>query len=1185
MCCSIYSYLPVIINSFVLLRMTITQSFSKLSAVAAGLAVAFALIAGVFATATPARAAALTSAQVSSIISLLQSFGADAQTIANVQASLTGGTPTGGSTGGTTTGGACPALSRSLQVGSTGADVMALQKFLNGSATTQVAATGAGSPGLESSYFGPATKAAVIKFQTLNSVSAIGIVGPATRAAIAAVCGHGTTGGTTPTGPGITVSAGAQPANALAVESASRVPFTTFTVTNNSGVVQTINGVTVTRTGFANDSVFSGIVLLNSDGTQIGNSSTLNSNHQATIGGNFTINPGQTMTLTVAGNMAANLDNYSGQIASLQVAAVNSTAAISGVLPINGASHTINSSLTIGTAQVDFSGFDPRSSRSQSIGTTGLTFAGVRITANTEDEKLFSIRWNQTGSAGATDLSNLVTVVNGTSYPVTVDASGKYFTANIPGGLMISKGNSADVYLKGDITGSSASGRTVEFDIYRASDIYLVGQTYGYGITPTASNQGSFTAGGNNSASGFQAAANPFYFGAGTTVTGGTLSTVSTASNVPPANIAVNVPNQTLGGFTTNFTGEAVTVQGLTLSVATSSGASQLQNVTLVDSNGVTVAGPVDATYVSSGVGSVVFNTSITFPVGVMTYTIKGKVSTGATTGSTYTLSTNTNTWTSAVGQTSGSYISIPATTLTMSTMTVQSGQLTISASANPAATTLMGNQNNVTLANIVLNASQSGEDVRVSSLPIVVNATSSFAAGLLASNLTNCQLFNNGVAVNTSAIGASQWVTKTDLAGGSGNGIEANFVFNNQLVVTKGSSVTLALQCNVGGSLYNGLTFSAGVHPTYGPSGVTGAQSGNSISATLPSGGSASGTMTLGTATLMATVPTPTSYSQVAGGSTNVTIGTFTLQPTSGQVSLQNIALSLNSNFASTSDLMNGVATIYQGSTPVGSVSFNGLTPTGGYYIATSSLSNVNLAQNAQTTFTIKADIAPIGLGNSGMSGREIRIGLNNANGSAGSSAINTGPVSQPSTGVAIFKSFPTVAVSSLPTSGVADGRLVAFAVTANSANPVGIAKLNFTISTTSATVSSPSLYVYTDAGLSNPAGGTTNGIGGSTSLTANAAATTFSTPFEIPAGSTYYFVLKGTVSPSGSTYNVNTTLVGDGSDLAPAMYTVSALSSSNFVWSPNSTTTSATTNVDWTNGFGVSGLPSFGISQNRTQ
>ena len=42
-----------------------------------------------------ASAAALTQAQINSIISLLQSFGADAATISNVQTSLTGGTPSG----------------------------------------------------------------------------------------------------------------------------------------------------------------------------------------------------------------------------------------------------------------------------------------------------------------------------------------------------------------------------------------------------------------------------------------------------------------------------------------------------------------------------------------------------------------------------------------------------------------------------------------------------------------------------------------------------------------------------------------------------------------------------------------------------------------------------------------------------------------------------------------------------------------------------------------------------------------------------------------------------------------------------------------------------------------------------------------------------------------------------------
>lgn len=183
--------------------MTITHSYTKLVAVAAGVAVAFALVLG---AAAPVRAAALTSGQISSIIGLLQSFGADAATIANVQASLNGTAPTAPtaptmpttpSTGGSM---ACNAAigTQDLTVGSTGVHVMALQKFLNMSAATQVAATGAGSPGMETSTFGPATKAAVIKFQTANAITpAAGYVGPVTRTTIAAKCS-----GTTPTTPG-----------------------------------------------------------------------------------------------------------------------------------------------------------------------------------------------------------------------------------------------------------------------------------------------------------------------------------------------------------------------------------------------------------------------------------------------------------------------------------------------------------------------------------------------------------------------------------------------------------------------------------------------------------------------------------------------------------------------------------------------------------------------------------------------------------------------------------------------------------------------------------------------------------------------------------------------------------------------------------------------------------------------
>ena len=68
----------------------------KLIGIIASFALVLSMVGG-----SVAQAAALTSAQVSAIVSLLQSFGADATTVANVTASLNG-QPTSGTV--TTTG-------------------------------------------------------------------------------------------------------------------------------------------------------------------------------------------------------------------------------------------------------------------------------------------------------------------------------------------------------------------------------------------------------------------------------------------------------------------------------------------------------------------------------------------------------------------------------------------------------------------------------------------------------------------------------------------------------------------------------------------------------------------------------------------------------------------------------------------------------------------------------------------------------------------------------------------------------------------------------------------------------------------------------------------------------------------------------------------------------------------------
>jgi peptidoglycan hydrolase-like protein with peptidoglycan-binding domain len=94
--------------------------------------------------------------------------------------------------------GVCPyTWTRDLNVGATGGDVMKLQMFLNADLDTRVAAEGAGSVGMETEFYGPATAAAVSKLQVkyradilspANLVNPTGYFGPSTRAKANSLC-------------------------------------------------------------------------------------------------------------------------------------------------------------------------------------------------------------------------------------------------------------------------------------------------------------------------------------------------------------------------------------------------------------------------------------------------------------------------------------------------------------------------------------------------------------------------------------------------------------------------------------------------------------------------------------------------------------------------------------------------------------------------------------------------------------------------------------------------------------------------------------------------------------------------------------------------------------------------------------------------------------------------------------
>lgn len=145
--------------------------------------VAFVALATAFVLAAPAQAQ-MSESEMQTEIDRLTAL------IESLTASLGGGSTVGG--GSMSSSSACPyTWTRSLSSGDTGMDVMKLQQFLNSNPLTRVAAAGAGSPGSETEYYGPATGAAVAKFQEANRaaiLSPLGLVnsttffGPSTMA-------------------------------------------------------------------------------------------------------------------------------------------------------------------------------------------------------------------------------------------------------------------------------------------------------------------------------------------------------------------------------------------------------------------------------------------------------------------------------------------------------------------------------------------------------------------------------------------------------------------------------------------------------------------------------------------------------------------------------------------------------------------------------------------------------------------------------------------------------------------------------------------------------------------------------------------------------------------------------------------------------------------------------------------
>lgn len=293
------------------------------------------------------------------------------------------------------------------------------------------------------------------------------------------------------TEPTLIVEQSEQVNGSLLLADARRVPFTKINLTAQGGDV-TVQSLTIERRGIASDRLFVEVGVLNH-----GIEKRLNASHQYKMNEPFTITNGETEEIILYGNIIAkeSLASYVGQSPSLALIEIMTSAKISGSLPLVGTTHIANSTLTIGSLGLTTSGLDPGVNRNFDVNATNVIFSAVRITAGSSEPLLLrEFGWTQNGSAGAGDLSNIQTCIdyknNRTCYPSDSE-DGKYYYTDFENNIRIDKGESADVYIKGDVLPSGAN-RTVNFDITTSYDISAYGLTYkNYFYTYGGENEGA----------------------------------------------------------------------------------------------------------------------------------------------------------------------------------------------------------------------------------------------------------------------------------------------------------------------------------------------------------------------------------------------------------------------------------------------------------------------------------------------------------------------------------------------------------------------------------------------------------------------------------------------------------------------------------------------------------------------
>ncbi|MBI4433290.1 hypothetical protein HY632_00805, partial [Candidatus Uhrbacteria bacterium] len=523
----------------------------------------------------------------------------------------------------------------------------------------------------------------------------------------------------------------------------------------------------------------------------------------------------------------------------------------------------------------------PSSDNQPSPDAVDYRFTQVRIQAGSvEDVTIKQITAIQAGTTTSEDLKD-IKLKNDTKGEVIatvakLNSNGRavFDNLNIP----VKKGESVNLSILATLTGGASSGRTVRFELHDgvAYTIQIVGNTYGFGITPVR-NDFCATTGVTGGACQLQ------------TVASGTLRVSRASSSPATGKIPQGGTQVPLIAVEYNITGEAVRVtsQNWDFAFADDFACSELTSVTLYNASNAVVAGPKDCAS-----NTVTFTDSMTIPAGSQVYTLKANIAStagddGDSTADTVAATLDVSEYT-VRGESSGKSTTVSTTTdVTGNTLTLQAAALKVTNSSTPITGSVVAGVQHFTFANVDLDASSGGEDVKVSDIKF----TDTLGATADAADLINLELW--GDPDTSDAVDQVVRIDTTNATAGLSSGT-VTFTFKTPIRVAKSKASTIMLKADVsksatiGGTETHTFAVAAAADVT-----STGWSTGTAITETVAGSGQAQTVRAAGTLKVEVAADSATSGPVVAG-STGVAMAKYKFTASFEDVDLTDIPLYL---------------------------------------------------------------------------------------------------------------------------------------------------------------------------------------------------------------------------------------------------------------------------------------------------